>query len=533
MQTAQRIISSYRRRRVIVCILLAALVFSLTLGIKYVSERQFNELRVLHFSQHAITTIEALLAPFDKVYQEAMPLVDTACENIQLILREHTARSPTIRSISLVKKGVLYCSSIFGATSLNIRSIQPLLPSAEPRLLLTVDHLINKGSPILLSWRPLPARPDDGIIQVINLEMIAELIQGTDSPWITRTILNVADAHFEYSHGMVMTVEFAEDLMHQNMASTNYPFSITTVGPSASSLALHSLVNQLPLAVVLSLLAALITWCMTAKRMSFSHEITMGLAAGEFEVYCQPLINACNQQCVGIELLLRWQNPRQGTISPDAFIPLAEQQHLIVPLTCFVLRETAAALELLPQQHDFHISINVAASHFKDNSIIDDLHRYWFPARPQQQLILELTERDALPEVSHHVVRDLHQLGVKLAIDDFGTGQSSLAYLETLSPDILKIDKIYTSAIGTDAVNSKVTEIIISLGHRLQIDLIAEGVETDDQAAFLQQQGVTLLQGYLYAKPMRLLQFPDWLESHNLTLSSQNTHTITDEQIRT
>lgn len=522
MQTAQRVISDYRRRRLIVCILLTALVFVLTLTIKFITERELNEQRILHISERAVSTVEALLAPFDTLFEDALPLMILPCENVQRTLREHTARVPTVRSISLVKNGTIYCSSVFGTTHYDIRSIHPQLPSAVPLLLLSIDNLINRGSPILLSWRPVPAHMDDGVMQVINLGMLAKFIQYNDGPWVEKTILNIAGSHFEYAYGIVTTIEIKAGQVRQDTVSVNYPFSITTVGPSASILALSNLPSQLPLAIVLSLLAGMCVWFMTAKRMSFFHEIHMGLAAREFEVYCQPLIHARSQECAGIELLLRWHNPRQGNISPDGFIPLAEQLNLIVPLTCFVLQETVKHLDQLPKNNEFHISINVAAGHFKNGTIIEDLRRYWFPAHPQQSLILELTERDALPEVSHQVVRDLRHLGVRLAIDDFGTGHSSLAYLETLSPDVLKIDKSFTAAIGTDAVNSKVTDMIIALGHRLNIELIAEGVETPEQADFLRQQGVGLLQGYLYAKPMPLTQFTSWLENHNRDISSQN-----------
>lgn len=521
MQIAQRIISNYRRRRVIVCILFTTLVFVLTLTIKFITERQLNEQRILHFSERAVSTVEALLVPFDMLFEDTLPLMTLPCENVQRTLREHTARVATVRSISLVKNGIIYCSSVFGSTNYNIRSMHPRLPAAAPLMLLSIDNLINKGSPILLSWRPAPAQSDTGVMQVINLGMLAGFIQYNDNPWVDKTILNIAESHFEYAHGIVSTIEIPAGQVRQDVVSANYPFSITTVGPSASVLALNYLPSQLPLAIVLSLLAGMCVWFMTAKRISFFHEIHMGLAAREFEVYCQPLIRANSRECAGIELLLRWHNPRQGNISPDGFIPLAEQFNLIVPLTCFVLQETVKYLDQLPKMNEFHISINVAAGHFKNGMIIEDLQRYWFPAHPQQKLILELTERDALPEVSHQVVRDLHHLGVRLAIDDFGTGHSSLAYLETLSPDILKIDKTFTAAIGTDAVNSKVTDIIIALGHQLNLELVAEGVETPEQADFLRQQGVGLLQGYLYAKPMPLTELSYWLENHNTDISSQ------------
>ena len=113
--------------------------------------------------------------------------------------------------------------------------------------------------------------------------------------------------------------------------------------------------------------------------------------------------------------------------------------------------------------------------------------------------------------MNYEVRSDLGNHQIKLAIDDFGTGNSSLSWLEMLHPDVLKIDKSFTSAIGTDAVNSTVTDIIIALGQRLNIELIAEGVETREQAQYLQRHGVHLLQGYLFSAPMPLADFPQWL----------------------
>ena len=515
MQTAQRIVSGYRRRRFTLCLILAVSVFFLTLCIRFISERNLIEQRITAFNQHAVSNVETLLAPIKQVQLKMSQSFTTVCHDNEQLMREQIARLQTIRSISLVHDGVLYCSSVFGQRNILINHLHPRLPVANPLLFLSTDKLINKGSPILVSWYPQPNNPTSGVLQVININVLTAFMQDSEKPWIEKTVLNVADSHFDYSQGLVNAILMEPGQVRHDVASTLHPFSITTLGPSVNSLAFNSLPGQLPLALILSMLTAYIAWLVTATRMSFSREINLGLSAREFTVFCQPLINTANRQCMGIELLLRWHNPRQGWISPDLFIPLAEQQKLIAPLTRFVLQEAVKSLPLLPQSRDFHIGLNVAACHFEDNAIIDDLRRYWFSTHPQQQLIVELTERDALPRVAHRVIRDLNQLGIKLAIDDFGTGQTSLAYLETLSPDILKIDKSFTAAIGTDAVNSKVIDIIIALGHRLNITLIAEGVETEEQATFLRNNNVSYCQGYYYALPMPLSQFPRWLEGQN------------------
>jgi sensor c-di-GMP phosphodiesterase-like protein len=526
MQTAQRIIKGYRRRRFIVCAAMAVLVLFLTLSVRYVAERNINEQRMLAFNSRAISTLESVLTPLEDVSADVLRMVGMSCDAAQLKLREHVARMQTLRAIALIKNGVLYCSSIFGPRNIPLSLLQPRLPTATPLLLLSTDRSLLKGSPILIAWHPLANGSRDGVMEIVNIEMLTGLMLEPERPWVSRAVLNVAGSHLEYGKGLLARVSADEGLAIHEMASEKFPFSITTIGPSASDLALKNLPTQLPLALILSMLIGYITWLATANRMSFSWEINLGLASREFEVFCQPLLNSRSLQCVGVELLLRWNNPRQGWISPDVFIPLAEQQNLIAPLTRFVMDETVRQLDLFPKSRDFHIGLNVAASHFHNGEIIDDLRRYWFPANPVQQLTLELTERDALPDVDHRVVRDLHRLGVALAIDDFGTGQSSLAYLETLNPNVLKIDKSFTAAIGTDAVNSTVTDIIIALAQRLGIDLVAEGVETPQQAEYLRNHGVNVLQGYLYAWPMPIKEFPRWLEGRTPRPPRHNGHAV-------
>lgn len=526
MQTAQRIIKGYRRRRFIVCASLAVLVLILTLSVRYVAERNINEQRMMSFNKRAISTLESVLSPLEKVSADVMQLVGLPCDTVQLRLREHVARMQTVRSVALIKNGILYCSSIFGTRNVPVSLLQPRLPSPENLLILSTDRSLIKGSPILLSWHPVVSGSQNGVIEIVNIEMLTGLMLEPERPWVSRAVLNVADSHLEYGKGLLARVTVDKGLVSHEMASTNFPFSITTIGPSASDLALKNLPTQLPLALILSMLIGYITWLATANRMSFSWEINLGLASREFEVFCQPLVNSRTLQCVGVELLLRWNNPRQGWISPEVFIPLAEQQNLIAPLTRFVLDEAVKHLDYFPKTHDFHIGLNVAASHFHQGEIIEDLRHYWFPAHPVQQLTLELTERDALPDVDLRVVRDLHRFGIELAIDDFGTGQSSLAYLETLNPNVLKIDKSFTAAIGTDAVNSTVTDIIIALAQRLGIDLVAEGVETPQQAEYLRSHGVNVLQGYLYAKPMPLKEFPRWIEGRSGPPPRHNGHAI-------
>ncbi|MDP9767007.1 EAL domain-containing protein [Kosakonia cowanii] len=511
MQTAQRIIKSYRQRRATVCVLAGIVALILTLAFRFVSERNLNQQRVASFTHHAVVNFDRLLLPLESTREMVSPLVGKPCDGVHLQLRKIAASLQTVRSITLVHDGILYCSSIFGDRHVPVHQLQPSLPAKTTLQVLSTDKSLLKDRPVLIVWFPTAADGQSGVMEVVNIELLSRLMLEPQPPLITRVALSVAGRHLVQGKGLLETLPLADDEKRYQRTSQFFPLSVSVSGPGATRLALQHLPSQLPLALMIGLLTSVITWFTTASRMSFAREINLGLTGREFALFCQPVLHALSLKCVGVEILLRWHNPRQGAISPEVFIPIAEAQHLIAPLTRYVLIEVQAHRHLFPADAHFHIGINAAPSHLRDGELLKDLHRLWFVHHPVQQLIIELTERDALQDVDSRMMRELHHNGVKIAIDDFGTGNSALSWLEKLQPDILKIDKSYTAAIGTDAVNSKVTDIIIALAQRLDIELVAEGVETPQQAQYLRQQGVQSLQGYLFAQPMPIEDFPAWL----------------------
>ncbi|MEM6159082.1 EAL domain-containing protein [Erwinia sp. P6884] len=521
MPMSQEVFGQFRRKRFFIAAVVAALVLILTLSFRFMEEKGRIEQQSRTFADKAIQRFDRLFSPLDVAANNTLGLVGLSCDQVRFPLIEKVAALQTVRAIVLVDQDNMYCSSIFGTTGMTFSQSYPELAVNNQRMMLSTDDHLLKGSPVLLLWTPHDTNNRSGILQVINIEMMSNYLLEPTLPWVERAIFDVGGKSLEYGNPLIEPAWPSEDEVAYKDVSLRYPFSITLFGPAPGRLALMTVPSQLPLALLLSLLMGYIVWLATANRMSLSWQISYGITAREFMVYCQPLINARTGDCDGIELLLRWHNARQGWIPPDVFIPLAERQNLIAPLTRFVMSEVVRHLPELPTSPTFHIAINVAASHFHNREIIDDLQRLWWPANPVPQLIVELTERDSLPAVDQRVVSHLHKIGVKLAIDDFGTGHSSLSYLKTLSPDVLKIDKIFTAAIGTDAINATVTDMVISLAQRLNISLVAEGVETEEQADYLRDKGVDVLQGYFYARPMPLGEFPQWLANHKTTVPDE------------
>jgi EAL domain-containing protein (putative c-di-GMP-specific phosphodiesterase class I) len=209
---------------------------------------------------------------------------------------------------------------------------------------------------------------------------------------------------------------------------------------------------------------------------------------------------------------MRWQHPRQGLISPDRFIPMAEECGFIVPMTRSLMQQVreqfAGRVHSLPR--GFHFGLNISASHCKDMSLLEDCRDFINAFRENPiKLVLELTERELIvaDETTDRLFAELHQLGVFIAIDDFGTGHSSLTYLQQFQVDFLKIDQSFVGMIGSDALSSHIVENVIDLATRLGLQLVAEGVENEVQAAYLRARQVNFQQGYLYGRPMPMKEF--------------------------
>lgn len=292
-------------------------------------------------------------------------------------------------------------------------------------------------------------------------------------------------------------------------ASSRYPFRVLASYPSGVSLQYmrEHYLPQLLLFLMLGALAGTVTYRFSLRSASPSGELQRALEAGEFIPYYQPLVDARNGTWDGVEVLMRWQHPREGLVPPDQFIPLAERGGLIVPMTSALMNQVRE--DFASRAHDlppgFHIGINVTAAHCQNLHLLEECRDFLaaFPAR-RINLVLELTERQMITPtaVTDRLFTELRELGVRIAIDDFGTGHSSLAYLREFRVDYLKIDRSFVSMIGSDALSRHILDNILDLAVRLELGLVAEGVETAEQSEYLSQRGVQFLQGYLFARPM-------------------------------
>ncbi len=230
----------------------------------------------------------------------------------------------------------------------------------------------------------------------------------------------------------------------------------------------------------------------------------------EFEVYYQPIVNLEDGDLAGFEALVRWQHPMRGTVAPDEFIPIAEETGLIIPIGRFVLRESCRQMaewrRKLPGGEHLTVSVNLSTKQLSAPTLFEDLERILNETGlDPSALKLELTESTLIddPEAAQTLLEKLRARGVRLYIDDFGTGYSSLSYLHHFAIDGLKIDKSFVDMVGQPNRKAAIVPSIVSLAHSLGIEVIAEGVETEDQVRALRHLQCREGQGFLFSRPVR------------------------------
>ena len=247
----------------------------------------------------------------------------------------------------------------------------------------------------------------------------------------------------------------------------------------------------------------------SAIRFSLQSDLHQAIEHGQLRLHYQPLVCLKTSLIQGFEALVRWQHPQKGLIYPGEFISLAEESGLIVPLGYWVLREACRQTQVwhqtFPTMSPLFISVNLSGCQFTDMHLIENIQRIIKETglRPDA-LKLELTESVVMDDVEVSIagLLRLKALNVKLGIDDFGTGYSSLSYLHRFPVDTLKVDRSFVIHMHDASENEAIVKTIIALSHSLNMNVVAEGIETASQADQLRTWGCEYGQGYFFSKPV-------------------------------
>ncbi len=248
------------------------------------------------------------------------------------------------------------------------------------------------------------------------------------------------------------------------------------------------------------------------KRLSLENDLRRALEREEFVLHYQPQISGASGRIVGVEALVRWQPPRLGLVAPAEFIPLAEETGLIEPLGAWVLRTALTQVRQWQAQGLAvgRVAVNLSARQFRQPDLVPMIAGLLSETKLRAEgLELELTESSIMHDagVAVETLRALKTMGVRVAVDDFGAGYSSMAYLKHLPIDVLKIDRSFVRDMATNADDAAIVLAIITLAHSLRLQVIAEGVETEEQLRLLRELHCDEMQGYLFSRPLPAVEF--------------------------
>ncbi len=245
------------------------------------------------------------------------------------------------------------------------------------------------------------------------------------------------------------------------------------------------------------------------STMEIERDMPNALKNGEFRMLYQPIVSLENKKLTGVEALIRWQHPTRGMLAPDVFLPIAEQNDFIVQLGAWALRQACTDMRNWQLEHEeqspLNVSVNLSARQLAQHDIVDVVKNALRDTGiPPQCLKLEITETVAMenPERTAQKLERIKALGVRISIDDFGTGYSSLSYLQSFPIDTLKVDKRFIDAMESNTSKRKIVRSVIDLAHTLKLDVVAEGIEMDEQWSMLRGLTCEWGQGFLFSKPV-------------------------------
>lgn len=245
----------------------------------------------------------------------------------------------------------------------------------------------------------------------------------------------------------------------------------------------------------------------SSRRLALEERLCRAFENHELQVYYQPQVDMASGVVTGVEALLRWTDPDYGAVSPAEFVPIAEEAGLIKPIGEWVLRTACWQAKAWSEDGvpPLRLAVNISPHHFEDNRLVEAVNQIiWDTGMDANQLELEITENVLMGDEEEVVaiLQRFKDIGVTISLDDFGTGYSSLSYLKRFPVDAVKIDRSFVRDLPIDPDDEAITAAIISMAKALRLRVVAEGVETEKQRAFLQSRGCDEVQGYLFSPPV-------------------------------
>ncbi|ORM74215.1 cyclic diguanylate phosphodiesterase [Pantoea wallisii] len=478
-------------------------------------------------NQQQVSTANTLLSQAEKMSDSAWNMITTlrqyhhrACADIEENLQRAGTLNAYFRSIGMLQGDHISCSSAYGLNhgALAEMMLQPPPVTGKAWWSLSIRGTLGvPDRPAVIFVRQLP--DSSGFWAVIDGQYLMDFMHAIGESRGYQMTLQFNGGAIISSGPDEQPGQLYLKSAQYRAESSRYPISVNVTVPATELVKAwrQALFIFLPMAAIFSILLMVLTANWLRRRLSWADEIRRAMRNRQFSVHYQPVYSTDIERCKGAEALMRWQLPNGEMIRPDIFISHAESEGVIVPLTQHLLDLMAEDIQSWQVEPDFHIGFNVAAEHLQHPDFVQDVMRFARRIKDKQMTItLELTERSLIEdgEMVARKLRHLQSHGMKVAIDDFGTGHCALSYLMTFPLDYLKIDRGFINAVEGLETETPVLDAIINLCHKLELDVLGEGVETSLQFAYLRQRGVGLIQGYYYARPMDNDRLRAWLNEH-------------------
>jgi sensor c-di-GMP phosphodiesterase-like protein len=501
------------RRQTAVAVLAGALlaagcVFAFNYGVKqFVIRRGHQDLQVLAERKLALAEdrVSRLLEILDNLHEHGID----SCEPRHVEMLRQTALSVAlIKEISLIgADGQSQCTTL--GTIADTRTIlsSQRLPQ-RPDVALEVISVPGAGENMLRVRRYVGDSSAGLAVMLMGSRVFShrsELSNTEEGGWSRATM---QDGTSIGQNGFLQGVADG-DWLTMSLVSASFGFEVTTVVPKAKLYTDTARLQMLGIGIFGGLIGIVLAFSIllqSRQRDNPIAEMERALHAGEFVPYYQPMMDLVTGKLRGGEVLIRWRKPDGSTVSPAAFIPLAESSGIILDMTRALMRQVRQEIgPAFAGRPHLKISFNLAAQHFQGDGIVRDI-RDIFGRGPiaLSQIVLELTERQPIENLAEtrRLIATLQQLGVRMALDDVGTGHSGLSYILKLGVDIIKIDKMFVDAIGIDRSSTTIIETLVDLAHNMRMDIVAEGVETFEQVVCLRDRGIRAAQGFVFAPPL-------------------------------
>ena len=401
--------------------------------------------------------------------------------------------------------GAVQCS-LYG-DSFAYSAITPTMSMPGGPHEMTVVRIEENPFPMLkISLRVRPGKEVSTFVPM-NSHMMDEGVGGVEKSIMTQFALTSGLSVYEFGDPdrYYNDAHPNENFLFFMQIASNVPLSVSAAVP-VDLVAAEYADLQIGFTIVASLASCVFLWfCVQYVRRSQvpTFDLERAINDGELRPRYQPVIDLQSGTIAGCEVLIRWEKPNGEIISPGAFIEYAELSGLAIPMTLSLMEQVRDDLEDLCDRHPhLKIGINLFERHFRDGSIVEDVQSIFGATRIRYtQLVFEITERQPLSDMGgvNAVIHALRDLGAKVALDDAGTGHSNLAYIQKLGIDIVKIDRVFVELIRHRNQPVPVVDALIGMANELGTEIIAEGVETEEQARYLQKKGIRQAQGFLFA----------------------------------